>query len=91
MWKMCIRDSHDVLGRLLLRFLEAAVLGEANLECRHDLLRRGAVSYTHLDVYKRQNTDSKLIFCFHLQFEIEAENDRRREAVTRGTLARSPG
>ena len=37
------------------------------------------------------NTDSKLIFCFHLQFEIEAENDRRREAVTRGTLARSPG
>ena len=48
---------HDVLGRLLLRFLEAAVLGEANLECLHDLLLRGVLAQTEqfrqlLDVHR---------------------------------------
>ena len=48
---------HDVLGRLLLRFLEAAVLGEANLERLHDLLLRGVLAQTEqfrqlLDVHR---------------------------------------
>ena len=50
---MCIRDRHGGLGIGLER-LTMQLIGEDNVR-EATLFPRDPVSYTHLDVYKRQN------------------------------------
>ena len=54
---MCIRDSYQILRKLsagnLVRVSRGA-LGGCELSCDLDATSLYAVSYTHLDVYKRQ-------------------------------------
>ena len=61
--EMCIRDSYDILARQeYLGHTRTAKTHKVSYKSKKTRKNEEAVSYTHLDVYKRQVDFSALLF-----------------------------
>ena len=69
MLKMCIRDSYMVIAVLAIALLGSTPIEEEKPDKASGFKACFApVSYTHLDVYKRQSLKLSRNFCFRASF-----------------------